>query len=112
MGSGSDLVCLPHGFEGQYPIQLRSLGKVSARLCRRCVVVANMSTPAQYFHALRRQKIKEYAKVVMAPKSLLRHKLCISELKEFTNGSFEEFIQIRHLPKSKHAGFVLRQSLL
>ena len=62
----------------------------------------NTQIKAQYFHALRRQKIKEYAKplIVMAPKSLLRHKLCISELKEFTHGSFEEFIPDPTPPKN------------
>ena len=68
-------------------------------------MVANMSTPAQYFHALRRQKIKEYAKplIVMAPKSLLRHKQCVSELKDFTHGSFEEFIPDPTPPKNPHS---------
>ena len=57
-------------------------------------MVGNLTTPAQYFHALRRQKKKEFAKplILMAPKSLLRHKSCVSELKELTKGRFEEFL--------------------
>jgi 2-oxoglutarate dehydrogenase E1 component len=57
-------------------------------------VVANLSTPAQYFHALRRQKKKEYAKplVLMSPKSLLRHKSCVSMLKDLTHGEFQDFL--------------------
>ena len=103
-GAVSDLVLLlPHGFEGQGPEHSSArLERFLQGCAEDNVVVANMSTPAQYFHALRRQKIKEYAKplIVMAPKSLLRHKLCISELKEFTNGSFEEFIPDPTPPKN------------
>ena len=103
-GAVSDLVLLlPHGFEGQGPEHSSArLERFLQGCAEDNVVVANMSTPAQYFHALRRQKIKEYAKplIVMAPKSLLRHKLCVSELKEFTHGAFQEFIPDPTPPKS------------
>ena len=106
-GAVSDLVLLlPHGFEGQGPEHSSArLERFLQGCAEDNVVVANMSTPAQYFHALRRQKIKEYAKplIVMSPKSLLRHKQCVSELKDFTHGSFEEFIPDPTPPKNPHS---------
>jgi 2-oxoglutarate dehydrogenase E1 component len=103
-GAVSDLVLLlPHGFEGQGPEHSSArLERFLQGCAEDNVVVANISTPAQYFHALRRQKRKEFAKplIVMAPKSLLRHKSCVSDLKEFTNAGFEEFIPDPTPPKS------------
>jgi len=87
----SGLVCLlPHGFEGQGPEHS------SARLERflqQCAqdnwIVANCSTPANYFHSLRRQLHRGFRKplVLMTPKSLLRHPKCISDAEDFTTGS-------------------------
>ena len=87
----SGLVCLlPHGFEGQGPEHS------SARLERfltQCAqdnwIVANCSTPANYFHILRRQIHRSFRKplILMTPKSLLRHPLCISDADDFTTGS-------------------------
>ncbi len=87
----SGLVCLlPHGFEGQGPEHS------SARLERFLTmcggdnwIVANCTTPANYFHILRRQMHRTYRKplIMMTPKSLLRHKLAISKTEEFTTGS-------------------------
>ncbi|MBE3636696.1 2-oxoglutarate dehydrogenase E1 component [Mangrovicoccus algicola] len=83
-------VLLPHGFEGQGPEHS------SARLERFLQmsaednwIVANCSTPANYFHILRRQLHRNFRKplILMTPKSLLRHKLCVSELKDFVEGS-------------------------
>ena len=95
-GAVSDLVLLlPHGFEGQGPEHSSArLERFLQGCAEDNIVVANLSTPAQFFHALRRQKKQEYAKplVVMSPKSLLRHKLCVSEVKELTSGQFEEFL--------------------
>ena len=88
----SGLVCLlPHGFEGQGPEHS------SARLERFLQlsaednwIVANCSTPANYFHILRRQIHRNFRKplILMTPKSLLRHPLCTSKAEEFTTGSF------------------------
>ncbi|PCD77945.1 2-oxoglutarate dehydrogenase E1 component [Pseudothioclava arenosa] len=88
----SGLVCLlPHGFEGQGPEHS------SARLERFLQlsaednwIVANCSTPANYFHILRRQIHRNFRKplIMMTPKSLLRHPLCVSKAEEFTTGSF------------------------
>ena len=84
------IMLLPHGFEGQGPEHS------SARLERflqQCAqdnwIVANCSTPANYFHILRRQIHRSFRKplVLMTPKSLLRHKLCISETSDFVEGS-------------------------
>ena len=87
----SGLVCLmPHGYEGQGPEHS------SARLERFLTmcggdnwIVANCTTPANYFHILRRQLHRGYRKplMLMTPKSLLRHKLAVSAADEFTTGS-------------------------
>jgi len=87
----SGLVCLmPHGYEGQGPEHS------SARLERFLTmcggdnwIVANCTTPANYFHLLRRQLHRSYRKplMLMTPKSLLRHKLAVSTAEEFTTGS-------------------------
>ncbi len=84
------VVLLPHGFEGQGPEHS------SARLERFLQlsaednwIVANCSTPANYFHILRRQLHRTYRKplILMTPKSLLRHPMCISRAEDFTDGS-------------------------
>ncbi len=87
----SGLVCLlPHGYEGQGPEHS------SARLERFLTmcggdnwIVANCTTPANYFHILRRQLHRSYRKplIMMTPKSLLRHKMAVSKAEEFTTGS-------------------------
>ncbi|GHC52927.1 2-oxoglutarate dehydrogenase E1 component [Neogemmobacter tilapiae] len=87
----SGLVCLlPHGYEGQGPEHS------SARLERFLQlsaednwIVANVSTPANYFHILRRQMHRNFRKplILMTPKSLLRHPMCVSETADFTTGS-------------------------
>jgi 2-oxoglutarate dehydrogenase E1 component len=87
----SGLVCLlPHGFEGQGPEHS------SARLERFLQlsaednwIVANCTTPANYFHILRRQIHRSFRKplILMTPKSLLRHPMCISDAADFTTGS-------------------------
>ncbi len=87
----SGLVCLlPHGFEGQGPEH--SSGRVERFLQNSAHdnwIVANCTTPANYFHILRRQLHRDYRKplILMTPKSLLRHPLCISEARDFTDGS-------------------------
>jgi len=84
------VMLLPHGYEGQGPEHS------SARLERFLQgsandnwIVANVSTPANYFHILRRQLHRDFRKplVLMTPKSLLRHRLCISSAADFTTGS-------------------------
>jgi 2-oxoglutarate dehydrogenase E1 component len=84
------VLMLPHGMEGQGPEHS------SARLERFLQAsaednwqVANCTTPANYYHVLRRQMCRDYRKplILMTPKSLLRHKLCVSKMEGFAEGS-------------------------
>ncbi len=84
------VVLLPHGFEGQGPEHSSARLERFLQMCGQDNwIVANCSTPANYFHILRRQLHRSYRKplIMMTPKSLLRHKLCISDLEDFTEGS-------------------------
>ncbi|MEO3413345.1 2-oxoglutarate dehydrogenase E1 component [Roseovarius sp. CAU 1744] len=87
----SGLVCLlPHGFEGQGPEHSSARLERFLQMCGGDNwIVANCTTPANYFHILRRQLHRTYRKplILMTPKSLLRHKMCISTAEEFTSGS-------------------------
>ena len=81
---------LPHGFEGQGPEHSSARLERFLQMCGQDNwIVANCSTPANYFHILRRQVHRDFRKplVLMTPKSLLRHKLCTSKVDDFTNGS-------------------------
>jgi 2-oxoglutarate dehydrogenase E1 component len=84
------VMLLPHGYEGQGPEHSSARLERYLQLCaERNMRVCNFTTPANYYHALRRQMKANYRKplVVMTPKSLLRHKLAISSLSEFGPGS-------------------------
>jgi len=84
------VMLLPHGFEGQGPEHSSARLERYLQLCaERNMTVCNFTTPANYFHALRRQLKRNFRKplVVMTPKSLLRHKLAVSPLSEFAEGS-------------------------
>jgi len=89
------VLLLPHGYEGQGPehssARLERFLQLSGR---NNIVVANLTTPAQIFHGLRRQLKWEFRKpmVIMSPKSLLRHPMAISTLDELTSGQFQEVI--------------------
>jgi 2-oxoglutarate dehydrogenase E1 component len=81
---------LPHGYEGQGPEHSSARLERYLQLCaERNMSVCNCTTPASYFHALRRQLKRNFRKplVLMTPKSLLRHKLAVSSLAEFAPGS-------------------------
>ena len=85
------VMLLPHGFEGQGPEHSSARLERYLQLCaENNIQVCVPTTPAQIFHLLRRQMLLTCRKplIVMAPKSLLRHKLATSELSEFTNGEF------------------------
>ncbi len=84
------VVLLPHGFEGQGPehssARLERFLQLSAE---ENWIVANCSTPANYFHILRRQLHRDFRKplILMTPKSLLRHPMCVSNAEDFLDGS-------------------------
>ena len=81
---------LPHGFEGQGPEHSSARLERYLQLCaERNMTVANITTPANYFHVLRRQQKRNFRKplVVMTPKSLLRHRLAVSPLADFAENS-------------------------
>ncbi|WP_170474945.1 2-oxoglutarate dehydrogenase E1 component [Ruegeria arenilitoris] len=87
----SGLVCLlPHGFEGQGPEHSSARLERFLQMCGQDNwIVANCTTPANYFHILRRQLHRTFRKplILVTPKSLLRHKLAVSTAQEFTTGS-------------------------
>jgi 2-oxoglutarate dehydrogenase E1 component len=94
----SGLVCLlPHGYEGQGPEHSSARLERFLQLCAEDnMQIANCSTPANYFHILRRQLKRDFRKplILMTPKYLLRHKRCVSDLAEFTAGtSFHRILQ-------------------
>ena len=77
------VMLLPHGYEGQGPEHSSARLERYLRLCAEDnIQVVNCSTPANYFHVLRRQLCRDFRKplIIMTPKSLLRNKLCVSNL--------------------------------
>ncbi|MBI1492753.1 2-oxoglutarate dehydrogenase E1 component [Halocynthiibacter styelae] len=84
------VVLLPHGFEGQGPEHSSARLERFLQMCGGDNwIVANCTTPANYFHILRRQMHRDYRKplILMTPKSLLRHKLAVSGIEDFTGDS-------------------------
>ena len=84
------VMLLPHGFEGQGPEHSSARLERFLQMCAEDNwIVANCTTPANYFHILRRQLHRSYRKplVLMTPKSLLRHKMAVSDRTDFLTGS-------------------------
>ena len=97
------VLLLPHGYEGQGPEHSSARLERFLQLCAEDnIQVANITTPANYFHALRRQMKRDFRKplIVMSPKSLLRLPAAVSKIAEFTTGGFQEIIDDVHAPKS------------
>jgi 2-oxoglutarate dehydrogenase E1 component len=89
------VMLLPHGYEGQGPEHSNARPERFLQLAaENNIVVANITTPSNFFHALRRQLTWSFRKplVVMSPKSMLRHPLAVSPIEEFTSGTFREVL--------------------
>ena len=95
-GQKSALVMtLPHGYEGQGPEHSSARLERFLQLCAEDnMQVANLTTPAQYFHLLRKQALQENKKplIIMSPKSLLRHPQAVCNVEELANSKFKPFI--------------------
>ncbi len=89
------VLLLPHGYEGQGPEHSNAyLERYLAACAEQNLQVCNLTEPAQYFHLLRRQVRRPFRKplVVMAPKSLLRHRVAVSGVDELISGHFRELL--------------------
>ncbi|MDA8744463.1 2-oxoglutarate dehydrogenase E1 component [Rubripirellula amarantea] len=92
------VMLLPHGFEGQGPEHCSArVERFLAMSAEHNIQVVQPTTPAQYFHLLRRQVLRKWRKplVVLTPKSLLRHPKCISPLHILAGGSFKKILPDR-----------------
>ncbi|MFL2893810.1 MAG: 2-oxoglutarate dehydrogenase E1 component [Candidatus Pelagibacter sp.] len=107
------VLLLPHGYEGQGPEHSSARLERFLQLCAQDnLQVMNCTTPANYFHALRRQIHRDFRKplVIMTPKSLLRNKLCVSKLEDFSkNHSFHRVLW-DHAIDPNEKGFVKLKS--
>jgi 2-oxoglutarate dehydrogenase E1 component len=96
------VLLLPHGYEGQGPEHSSARLERFLQMCAEDnIQVVNCTTPANYFHVLRRQMHRSFRKplVVMTPKSLLRHKRCVSRLDDLGPGTaFHRVMYCDHLP--------------
>jgi len=98
------VMLLPHGYEGQGPEHSNARPERFLQLAaENNMVIANLTTPANIFHALRRQLTWEFRKplVVMSPKSVFRHPKVVSKIDAFTKGSFQEVIGDEFADKAK-----------
>jgi 2-oxoglutarate dehydrogenase E1 component len=89
------VLLLPHGYEGQGPEHSSARLERYLQLCAEDnIQVAYCTTPAQFFHLLRRQMKRNFRKplVVMTPKSLLRHRLAVSSVQDLAEGAFREIL--------------------
>jgi len=103
------VMLLPHGYEGQGPEHSSARLERFLQLCSNDnMQVMNCTTPANYFHALRRQMKRDFRKplIMMTPKSLLRNKFCVSDLDDFSkNNSFHRVLW-DHAIDPKTEGFI------
>ena len=100
------VMLLPHGYEGQGPEHSSARLERFLLMCaEQNITVANITSPSNYFHALRRQVSRPFRKpmIVMSPKQGLRHEYAISDFSEFTKGGFREVIDDAVTSKNKTA---------
>ena len=89
------VLLLPHGYEGQGAEHSSARLERYLQMCAKYnMQIVNCTTPANFYHVLRRQLKREYRKplVVFTPKSLLRHPKCVSSISDLADGKFEEII--------------------
>lgn len=94
---------LPHGFEGQGPEHSSArIERFLSLAARQNMQITNITTPANFFHALRRQVKRKFRKplVVFTPKSLLRHPKCISSVNDLTQNGFQEVIDDNNVDRN------------
>jgi 2-oxoglutarate dehydrogenase E1 component len=104
------VMLLPHGMEGQGPEH--SSARLERFLCAAVndnIQVCNVTTPAQFFHLLRRQVLRPYRKplIVMSPKSLLRHPDAVSPIADFSGGGFRYVLPDPTTPDPKQVRRIL-----
>lgn len=90
------VMLLPHGYEGQGPEHSNARPERFLQLAAEYnIVVANITSPSNFFHVLRRQLAWEFRKplIIMSPKSLLRHPKVVSNIEEITSGTFQEIYE-------------------
>ncbi len=103
------VMLLPHGYEGQGPEHSSARLERFLQLCSNDnMQVMNCTTPANYFHALRRQMHRDFRKplIIMTPKSLLRHKYCVSNLEDFNKKNSFHRVLWDHAIDPKSKGFI------
>ena len=103
------VMLLPHGYEGQGPEHSSARLERFLQLCANDnLQIMNCTSPANYFHALRRQVLRDFRKplIMMTPKSLLRNKYCVSELKDFSKENSFHRVMWDHSMDPKSKGFI------
>ncbi len=103
------VMLLPHGYEGQGPEHSSARLERFLQLCSNDnMQVMNCTTPANYFHALRRQMHRDFRKplIIMTPKSLLRNKYCVSNLDDFSKENSFHRVLWDHAIDPKSKGFI------
>jgi 2-oxoglutarate dehydrogenase E1 component len=103
------VLLLPHGYEGQGPEHSSARLERFLQLCAEFnMTVANVTTPANFFHLIRRQLARPFRKplVVMSPKKLLRFEHCVSPFEDFAKGGFQELFDDPRFPTKAKAAKV------
>ena len=103
------VMLLPHGYEGQGPEHSSARLERFLQMCSNDnMQVMNCTTPANYFHALRRQMLRDFRKplIMMTPKSLLRNKYCVSNIEDFNKKNSFHRILWDHAIDPKSKGFI------